>query len=101
MNGRTFLAGVMAGLWLFSSHLSSVLADDAPPRPNFLFIYTDDQRFDQMSCIQQEMGDKARFPWFKTPNMDRLAREGARFRNAFVINSLCAPWRPGVVTGQY
>jgi arylsulfatase A-like enzyme len=70
-------------------------------RPNFLFIYTDDQRWDAMSCIQEEMGDKARFPWFKTPNMDRLAREGARFRNMFVVNSLCAPSRSCFVTGTY
>jgi arylsulfatase A-like enzyme len=70
-------------------------------RPNFLFIYTDDQRWDAMSCVQKEQGDKGRFPWFVTPNMDRLAREGVRFRNAFVVNSLCAPSRSCFLTGQY
>src|SRR5438067_7172828 len=70
-------------------------------RPNFLFIVTDDQRWDAMSCVQQEMGDRGRFPWFKTPNMDRLAREGVRFRNAFVVNSLCSPSRSCFLTGQY
>src|SRR5262249_17416444 len=59
-------------------------------RPNFLFIYTDDQRWDAMSVVQREQGDKARFPWLKTPHMDRLAAQGVRFRNAFVVNSLCA-----------
>ena len=70
-------------------------------RPNFLFILTDDQRWDALSCVQQEQGDKARFPWFKTPNMDRIAAEGVRFRNAFVVNSLCAPSRASFLTGCY
>ena len=70
-------------------------------RPNFLFILTDDQRWDALSCVQQEQGDKARFPWFKTPNMDRIATEGVRFRNAFVVNSLCAPSRASFLTGCY
>jgi arylsulfatase A-like enzyme len=76
-------------------------AAQQPTRPNFLFIYTDDQRWDAMSCVQKEQGDKARFPWFQTPNMDRLAREGVRFRNAFVVNSLCAPSRSIFLTSQY
>lgn len=70
-------------------------------KPNFLFIYTDDQRWDALSCVQKEQGEKGRFPWFQTPHMDRIAREGVRFRNAFVVNSLCAPSRSNFVTGQY
>ena len=73
----------------------------APRSPNFLFIYTDDQRWDAMSVVQREQGDKARFPWFQTPNMDRIAAEGVRFRNAFVVNSLCAPSRANFMTGRY
>ena len=45
--------------------------------------------------------DGGRFPWFKTPNMDRLAAEGVRFRNAFVVNSLCSPSRASFLTGRY
>lgn len=70
-------------------------------RPNFLFVYTDDQRWDAMGCVQQEQGERARFPWFQTPNMDRLAAEGVRFRNAFVVNSLCAPSRATFLSGCY
>ena len=74
----------------------------APARkPNFLFIYTDDQRWDAMSVVQREQGEKARFPWFQTPNMDRIAAEGLRFRNAFVVLSLCAPSRAAFMTGRY
>ena len=74
----------------------------APPRkPNFLFIYTDDQRWDAMGVVQREQGERARFPWFRTPNMDRLAAGGVRFRNAFVTLSLCAPSRAAFLTGSY
>jgi arylsulfatase A-like enzyme len=77
-------------------------ADPGPAtRPNFLFVYTDDQRWDAMSVVQREQGDAGRFPWLKTPNMDRLAAEGIRFRNAFVVNSLCAPSRSIFLTGRY
>ena len=62
-------------------------------RPNIVFILTDDQRYDAMSC--------AGHPWVQTPHMDRLAREGARFRNAFVTTSLCSPSRASFLTGCY
>jgi arylsulfatase A-like enzyme len=73
----------------------------AADRPNFVFLFADDQRYDAMSVVQKEQGDKGRFPWFKTPNMDRLAAEGVRFRNAFVVNSLCSPSRACFLTGRY
>jgi arylsulfatase A-like enzyme len=72
-----------------------------PTRPNFLFIYTDDQRYDAIGVVQREEGERARFPWFKTPNMDRLAAEGVRFRNAFATSSLCSPSRAAFLTGRY
>ena len=68
-------------------------ADPAPtPKPasghvNFLFVYLDDQRFDAMQFVQKLQGDKARFPWLQTPNMDKLASEGVWFRNAFATDS--------------
>ena len=62
-------------------------------RPNFVFILTDDQRHDAMSC--------AGHPFLHTPNMDRIANEGARFTNAFVTTSLCSPSRASFLTGQY
>ena len=76
-------------------------AASAASKPNILFVYTDDQRYDAFSVVQQEQGEKGRYPWFKTPNMDRLAAEGVRFRNAFVVNSLCAPSRAVNRPGRY
>lgn len=62
-------------------------------RPNVLFILTDDQRWDAMSC----MGNQ----FVNTPNMDRLRNEGALFANAFVTTSLCSPSRASFLTGTY
>jgi arylsulfatase A-like enzyme len=70
-------------------------------RPNFIFIYTDDQRHDCLGVVQKELGDMARFPWLQTPNLDKLAAEGIRFKNAFVVQSLCTPSRASFLTGQY
>jgi arylsulfatase A-like enzyme len=74
---------------------------DAPRSPNFIYVFTDDQRWDALGVVQREQGERGRFPWLRTPNLDRLAAEGVRFRNAFVVNSLCAPSRASLVTGQY
>lgn len=76
-------------------------AHAAGRKPNFLFVYTDDQRWDAMGVVQREMGERGRYPWLQTPNMDRLAAEGTRFRNAFVTMSLCSPSRAAFLTGRY
>jgi arylsulfatase A-like enzyme len=70
---------------------------------NFIIIITDDQRWDALGVVQREMGAAARFPWFTngTPNLDRLAAEGIRFRNAFLTLSLCSPSRAAIQTGRY
>lgn len=81
--------------------LLAAAAAAAERQPNFLFIYTDDQRWDALSVVQREHGDRGRFPWLQTPHMDRLAAEGVRFRNAFVTLPLCAPSRAVFLTGRY
>jgi arylsulfatase A-like enzyme len=62
-------------------------------RPNILFVMTDDQTVRNVSCYGNRI--------LETPHMDRLAREGVRFANCFVTNSLCAPSRATVLTGCY
>jgi arylsulfatase A-like enzyme len=68
-------------------------------RPNIIVMVTDDQRHDALGVVQREQGDRARFPFFETPHLDRLAAGGARFRNAFVTHSLCSPSRASMLTG--
>ena len=70
-------------------------------RPSFLVIVADDLRFDALGVVQREQGPEARFPRLATPNLDRLAGEGVRFRNAFVVSSLCSPSRAAFLTGRY
>ena len=76
---------------LFST--APALPAAAPLRPNVLVILTDDMRWDSMSC--------AGHPFFKTPNLDRMAAEGARFANMFVTTSLCSPSRASILSGLY
>lgn len=85
---------------LLATTLVSTLAVAASRRPNVIVIVTDDQRFDALGVVQREQGEQARFPFFVTPNLDRIAAEGARFRNAFVTHSLCSPSRASMLTGR-
>lgn len=91
----------MKRLLLVALLSSLAVSAAAESRPNFLFILTDDQRWDALSCVQSEQGAKGRYPWFQTPNLDRIAAEGVRFRNMFVTMSLCAPSRAAFLTGRY
>jgi N-acetylglucosamine-6-sulfatase len=61
---------------------------------NVIFILSDDHRYDFM-------GFTGKVPGLETPNMDRLALEGAHFQNAFVTTALCSPSRASILTGQY
>jgi N-acetylglucosamine-6-sulfatase len=63
-------------------------------RRNVIFILSDDHRYDAMGFLKVQ-------PWLETPQMDRMAREGAYFRNAFVTTSLCSPSRASILTGVY
>jgi arylsulfatase A-like enzyme len=61
-------------------------------KPNLLFIITDQQRFDALSIAGNSM--------LKTPNLDRLASEGAYFKNAYTPMAVCAPARAAILTGM-
>ncbi len=74
---------------LAASHLSAAAAR----RPNILFILTDDQRADALGIA----GNK----YLKTPNMDRIGKEGVYFPNTFCTTSLCSPSRASILTGVY
>jgi arylsulfatase A-like enzyme len=69
------------------------LENSGKPR-NVVFILSDDHRYDYMGFV-------GKVPWLKTPNMDRMAAEGAYIKNAFVTTSLCSPSRASILTGLY
>ena len=62
-------------------------------QPNILFIMSDDHAFQAISAYGHGLN--------KTPNIDRIAKEGAIFTKAFVTNSLCAPSRAVLLTGKH
>lgn len=72
----------------------SVQAQDSAPR-NVVIIMSDDHRYDFMG-FHPDAPD-----FLQTPNMDRMALEGAHVRNAFVTTSLCSPSRASILSGQY
>ena len=68
-------------------------AADSRSRPNIIYIMSDDHASHALSCYSSRIN--------KTPNLDRLARQGMRFENCFVTNSLCGPSRATLLTGKY
>jgi arylsulfatase A-like enzyme len=69
------------------------------PRPNIVFLFSDDHAAHALSAYREHLQYGARLP--DTPHLDRLAADGMLFSNAFVTNSICVPSRAAVLTGQY
>ena len=67
--------------------------DDTDTRPNMIVILVDDLRWDDFGA--------GGHPFVETPNIDRIAYEGARFLNAFASTPLCSPSRASFLTGLY
>ena len=72
---------------------SSSLLHGDDKRPNILFVFTDDHAYQAISAYGSRIN--------RTPNIDRLAREGMRFDNCYVTNSICGPCRAVILTGKY
>jgi arylsulfatase A-like enzyme len=76
-----------------------VRAQDGPAtvpaarRPNIIFILSDDHAYQAISSYGSRLAE--------TPNIDRIAREGAIFTRAMVTNSICGPSRASLLTGKY
>lgn len=62
-------------------------------KPNILFIMSDDHAYQAISAYSSKL--------IKTPNIDRIAKEGITFTNASVTNSICAPSRATILTGKH
>jgi arylsulfatase A-like enzyme len=93
---REFLqasAAVAGSLLAGSAGSARTSAEAATKRPNLVFFLGEGQRFDALSIAGN--------PILKTPNHDRIGREGMMFRNAFCTNALCAPARATLLSGLY
>lgn len=73
--------------------LAALVLAAAPRLPNFVVIFCDDMGYGDLSCY----GNKA----YKTPNLDRMARDGMRFTNFYVASPACSPSRASLLTGCY
>lgn len=82
---------VFSFCWIFIWLAGAVFAD--APRPNILFIMTDDHAAHAISAYGSKIN--------QTPNMDRLAAQGLRLNRCFAVNSICTPSRATILTGQY
>jgi choline-sulfatase len=89
----SLLRALIPLLYVCTAAVPAFCAQQAPPRPNILFIMADDQAPWAMHCA----GDAHAF----TPNMDRLAKSGARFTNAFTPTPVCSPSRASLMTSRY
>jgi N-acetylglucosamine-6-sulfatase len=85
------LTAILLGLALATGR--PLFGQNKQERPNIVFILVDDLRWDELGI--------AGHPYVKTPNIDRIGKEGALFRNAFVTTPLCSPSRASFLTGQY
>jgi N-acetylglucosamine-6-sulfatase len=72
---------------------NSTQLKENPKRPNMVVILVDDMRWDEYG--------EAGHNYIKTPNIDRIVKEGACFANAFATTPLCSPSRASFLTGQY
>ncbi|MEY4761188.1 MAG: hypothetical protein RLZZ200_1044 [Pseudomonadota bacterium] len=92
-NGKRWgaLLAVKIALFVSPSTLDAAASGTASEQRNIIFVLVDDLRFDGMGFLQ---------PQIRTPNIDRMAREGSYFPNARVTSSLCSPSRASILTGM-
>jgi len=91
---KIFLLLLSAPAFVFLSFKSSVAqSQNETSRPNIIFLLTDDQRFDALGAMGNTI--------IQTPNMDKLAKAGILFKNAYVTTSICCVSRASILTGQY
>ena len=87
----TSLRHFRVALLLVFAHAGLCLSQ-AAERPNFLFIIFDDMSWNTAGAYGCD--------WVKTPNLDRVAREGVKFEHAFTSNPKCSPCRATILTGR-
>jgi arylsulfatase A-like enzyme len=73
--------------------INASMAQNSENRPNIIYIFTDQQHANMMSCAGNS--------WLKTPAMDYLAENGIRFTRAYTTNPVCVPARVSMMTGRF
>ncbi|NDV61592.1 sulfatase [Puniceicoccales bacterium CK1056] len=86
--------------WILLISLFAGTTGQASERPNILFIFSDDHSLQALSAYEGRMQKFIREQGV-TPNLERLAAQGAVFENSFVTNSICGPSRAAILTGKH
>ncbi|NQT04257.1 MAG: sulfatase-like hydrolase/transferase, partial [Planctomycetes bacterium] len=100
MNLRRFIKSIGLGATAFAlgEYETKAIGRSSPVkgariRPNFLFILADDFGWSQLGCYGSD--------FYETPNIDRLARQGMKFTDAYAACPVCSPTRASIMTGRY
>jgi len=95
LSRREFVRVASAGIAAATAGAGGELfgAADRRRRPNVLYVFADQMRASAMGC----MGN----PCVKTPNLDKLAREGMLLTNALSCSPVCSPYRAQLLTGRF
>src|SRR5690348_8581814 len=79
--------------FIATSAILPAVASARTEKPNFVFILADDLGWKDLACYGSR--------FYETPNLDRLAKQGMRFTNAYAAAPLCSPTRASIMTGKY
>ncbi|WP_341837127.1 sulfatase-like hydrolase/transferase [Chitinophaga pollutisoli] len=82
------MAALMAGPFISTSNLHAQTG-----KPNIVIFIADDVSYNDLGCMGH--------PIIKTPEIDKLAKNGLRFSNAYLTTSSCSPSRASILTGRY
>jgi arylsulfatase A-like enzyme len=85
----------MSGAAALPLTIGEAIGEPSRARPNVLFVFPDQWRFSALSHV--EFGDAL----IQTPNLDRFAAEGTRWRRAYATDPYCTPSRAAIMTGRY
>lgn len=91
---KNFYSGCVLGISIVLASCNSQQSQEKQiKKPNIIFIFSDDHAYQAIGAY----GNK----YAKTPNIDRIAKEGGVFQNFLVTNSICGPSRANLLTGKY
>ena len=93
---RSFLKTAFTATAVLTTGKKRLAFSNNPERPNILYIMADDHAVNAISSYGSRFTSV-----MQTPNIDRLANEGARLDHCFCTNSICVPSRATIMTGQY
>lgn len=99
-NYGVLAALVVVGSCCLPAESASSKADAGPKRPNIAMLFIDDWAWNGTPVAMDDAMPNSRMPVLQMPNLDRLAREGMRFRNAYAGAPQCSPSRVCLQTGQ-